>query len=391
MAFRIATIVAGLAFVVLASGCDSASSPEVTSPTAAPIPAADAAAAATVEVFATGLQFPRNFTWGNHGEMYVAEAGSGGTSTTSAEQCGQVVPPIGPYANGPTARISRIDRHGNRTTFVDSLPSGFNSVGDVLGAADVAFVGGRLYALSAGGGCSHGSAGTPAAVIKIGSNGTWSMTADLSAYQQANPVAQPEEDDFEPDGSWYSMIGSFGSLVAIEPNHGEIVRINPRNGSVTRIADISASQGHIVPTVVAERRGAYWVSNLGTFPVTPGVEKIFRISRRGNIRVIAEGFTTVLGIDFDRRGRLYVLESSNAPGFPTPNTGRVVRVDRKGNRDVIVDGLFFPTGMRFGPDGKLYISNKGFGPPQPGEILRVNVSGATDRGRHDEDMEQDDD
>jgi len=355
------------------------------------MPTADAAATASVEVFATGLQFPRNFTWGDHGEMYVAEAGSGGSATTTADECAQVIPPIGPYTNGPTARISRIDRQGNRTTFVDGLPSGFNSVGDVLGAADVAFVGGRLYALSAGGGCSHGSADTKAAVIKIGSNGSWTMTADLSAYQQANPVAQPEEDDFEPDGSWYSMIGSWGSLVAIEPNHGEIVRINPRNGSVTRIADISASQGHIVPTVVAERRGAYWVSNLGTFPSTPGTQKILRISRRGNVRVVADGFTTVLGLDFDHRGRLYVLETSNAPGFPTPNTGRVVRLDRKGHRDVIVDGLFFPTGMRFGPDGKLYISNKGFGPPQPGEILRVTVPGANDRGRHDEDMEQDDD
>jgi hypothetical protein len=391
MAFRNETIMTGLALLLVAGGCDSASPPEATAPTASPNLIADAGAAPTVEVFATGLEFPRNFTWGDHGEMYVAEAGSGGTDTTTAEQCDQVVPPIGPYANGPTARISRIDRHGSRTTVVDGLPSGVNAVHDVLGAADVAFVGGRLYALSSGGGCSHGSADTKAAVIKIGSHGTWTMTADLSAYQQGNGVANPEEEDFEPDGSWYSMISSWGSLVAIEPNHGEIVRVNPRNGSVTRIADISASQGHIVPTVVAERRGAYWVGNLGTFPVTPGAEKILRISRRGNVRVVADGFTTVLGLDFDRRGRLYVLEASNAPGFPTPNTGRVIRLDRKGNREVILDGLFFPTGMRFGPDGKLYIANKGFGPPQPGEILRVNVPGANDHGRHDEDMEQDDD
>jgi len=385
------TSIAALGAALLLAACSPDNPADAVGPDTSPAIQASSGQAATVEVFATGLQFPRNFTWGNHGEMYVAEAGSGGSNTTTAEECDQVVPPVGPYANGPTARISRIDRHGNRTTVVDGLPSGFNSVGDVLGAADVAFLGGRLYALSSGGGCSHGSADTPAAVIKIGPNGTWSMTADLSAYQQANPVAQPEEDDFEPDGSWYSMIGSGGSLVAIEPNHGEIVRINPRTGSVTRIADISASQGHAVPTVVAERRGAYWVSSLGEFPVTPGAQKILRISRKGNVRVVAEGFTTVLGIDFDCRGRLYVLETSNAPGFPTPNMGRVVRLDRQGHRDVIVDGLFFPTGMRFGPDGYLYIANKGFGPPQPGEILRVKVRGADERGRHDEDMEQDDD
>jgi hypothetical protein len=60
-------------------------------------------------------------------------------------------------------------------------------------------------------------------------------------------------------------------------------------------------------------------------------------------------------------------------GFPTPGTGRVIQVDQQGNRVVVVDGLFLPTGLRFGPDGLLYISNKGFGPPQPGEILRANV------------------
>jgi hypothetical protein len=47
--------------------------------------------------------------------------------------------------------------------------------------------------------------------------------------------------------------------------------------------------------------------------------------------------------------------------------------------------------MRFGPDGRLYIANKGFGPPQPGEILRIDVRGANDQGHHDDDMEQDDD
>jgi sugar lactone lactonase YvrE len=99
----------------------------------------------------------------------------------------------------------------------------------------------------------------------------------------------------------------------------------------------------------------------------------------------------VLGLDFDRRGRLYVLETGEAGGFPAPGAGRVIRLDRKGNRVVIVEGLFLPAGLRIGPDGWLYISNKGFGPPQPGEILRVDIRG-TDNGGADEsdDMESGD-
>ncbi|MEP7383096.1 MAG: ScyD/ScyE family protein, partial [Gemmatimonadota bacterium] len=122
----------------------------------------------------------------------------------------------------------------------------------------------------------------------------------------------------------------------------------------------------------------------GTFPVTPGAINILRVSRSGEVRVVAAGFATVLGLDFDRRGRLYVLESTPGAGYPTPFTGRVTRISGNGSREVVVEGLFLPTGMRFGPDGMLYISNKGFGPPQPGEILRVNVPGANKLGRREE-------
>lgn len=334
-------------------------------------------AASEVSVFATGLQFPRGLAFAANGDLYVAEAGTGGTEMTLG-QCTQVIAPIGPYRNGPTGRISRIDRDGNRTTFASGFPSAINGFQDFQGVADVAFVGNKLFALVAGGGCSHASATIPAGVAKVSRSGDWSMIADLSAWQAAHPVEHPNPNDFEPDGSWYGMISSEGSLVAVEPNHGEIVRVDARTGQVTRIADISATQGHIVPTVVAERRGSFYVSSLGTFPGTTGSQKILRISRSGAISEVASDFTAVLGLDFDAAGRLYVLETGEAGGFPAPGAGRVIRLDRKGNRVVIADGLFLPTGLRVGPDGWLYISNKGFGPPQPGEILRVRIKGSAD-------------
>jgi hypothetical protein len=332
---------------------------------------------ATVTVYATGLLHPRGMTFGPEGILYVAEAGAGGTAVTTPQQCAQVVPPIGPYANGPTARISRIDRDGNRTTLAQGFPSGRNAIGDIMGVSDVAFQGGQLYALVAGGGCSHGSAATPASIARVSLSGSWEVVADLSAYLAANPSAHPEAGDFEPDGSWYSMIQSGSSLVAVEPNHGEIARIDPRTGGVQRLVDVSAVFGHIVPTVIAERSGDFYFSALGLFPVVPGAENIYRMSRDGSApSVVASGFTTVLGLDFDQSGDMYVLESTTAPGFPTPFTGRVLRVDRQtSDRSVIVDGLFFPTGLKVGPDGALYISNIGFGPPIPGQILRVTGGG----------------
>jgi hypothetical protein len=198
------------------------------------------------------------------------------------------------------------------------------------------------------------------------------LIADLSAFQQANPVEHPEPDDFEPDGTWYSMVAVRGDLYAVEPNHGEVDKITP-DGQITRVVDISASQGHIVPTAIAYK-GNFFVGNLGTFPIVPGSQEIRKLTPSGQHKTWATGLTTVLGLAFDNRDRLYVLESMTNPGFPPvqSGSGKVVRIDPSGAQTVIASGLSFPSAMTFGPDGALYVSNFGFGPPL-GQIVRIEL------------------
>jgi glucose/arabinose dehydrogenase len=168
------------------------------------------------------------------------------------------------------------------------------------------------------------------------------------------------------------MVNVGGTLYAVEPNHGELDRVTT-DGQISRVVDISASQGHIVPTAVAYHDGNFYVGNLGTFPVV-GDSKILKITPSGQISVVATGLSAVLGVAFDSQGRLYALEMSTAPNQgPVPGTGMVVRMTASGSWEVVASGLFFPTGMTFGPDGMLYVSNMGFGPPT-GQIVRVNVN-----------------
>jgi sugar lactone lactonase YvrE len=151
---------------------------------------------------------------------------------------------------------------------------------------------------------------------------------------------------------------------------------------VTRVSDISASQGHVVPTVIAHDGAFFYISNLGGFdPNDLNKQSVYRVSRDGRVKVIATGLSKVLGIEIDKRDRLYVLESSYSatnPG-PEPATGRLIRVLPDGTQKVLIDGstgiLSVPTGMTLGPDGALYISNIGFGAPPvgAGQIVRVEL------------------
>jgi len=346
-------------------------------------PPAAAGATGAVSVVASGLDNPRGLTFGPDGKLYVALGGRGGDMSTTPKQCQQVPVPIGPETGGFTSSIVTVAPNGTVSPVAIGLPSSSTTVdsgGLTSGVADVDFIGHTLYALTSGAGCSHGLFGTDNAVLRVNADGTTTRVANLSEFIKANPVANPEEDDFEPDGTWYSMVPYKGDLYAVEPNHGEVDRINPWTGEISRVVDVSASQGHIVPTSIAFGGlfGGLALGNLGTFPVTPGSEQLMRVNPfSGNLSVVRKGFTTMLGLDFDLWGNLYVLESMTAPGFPGPQelgTGKIIRISLFGGTSTLVTGLSFPTAMTIGPDGALYVSNLGFAGPGAGQILRVATS-----------------
>jgi hypothetical protein len=334
------------------------------------IGAAAAAHAQDVSVYAVGLDGPRGMTFGPDGNLYVAEAGRGGPNTPCV-----VVPIVGPYHGGPTARVSMITSSGERVTVVDGLPSGMTSLpsGDTIGAAAVAFLGSKLFVLSAGGGCTHANPDNPPGIVRANlKKGTWSYIVDLGAFMATHPALNPNVADFEPEGTLFSMVEHHGHFYAVEPNHGQVFRVNP-GGHAEELIDISATQGHVVPTVIVFHDGAFYVGTLSTFPIQPGSATVLKISERGELLAVMGGFTTVVGLAFDSKGRLYVEELSDAPGFPAPGAGKIVRVSESGAIEDFLTGLVVPTGLLYGPDGALYVSDFGAAPPGLGRILRVTI------------------
>jgi hypothetical protein len=347
-------------------------------------------------LLAQGIFGPRGLKLGPDGDLYVALSGSGGSHSTAAV-CPQLQVATavgGPYTNGDTASIIKVDKRGKVSTVASGFPSALSQRPDVMGVADVAFLDGQLYALVSGGGCSHG-ASTPNMVAKVDAeSGHWTMLANMSAAVMAHPVAVTPP-DFEADGVFYNLIAARGKLFAVESNHGQIWSIT-RRGDVEMVTDVSKAEGHIVPTSTVESDGGLLVSNLGRFPITldssvvltlrPGCADWLGYPLRdcgpGTLNVTnsaSPGLTTVVAMDWGPDGELYLLELSEPnpkteepPFFPNPGDGKVVRI-RRGVAEDVITGLSVPTGMTFGPDGALYISNWGAADAPIGQILRYNV------------------
>jgi hypothetical protein len=346
----------------------------------------------TFTVYASKLEAPRGLRFGPDGALYVAEAGTGGTNSTGSA-CEQVPAPVGPYTGGKNARISKIDSKGTRTTVAAGFPSTQDALGDLIGVADVAFVGNTLYALVAGGGCSHGNPDISTGVARVNlNNGTWSLIADVGAFLKTHPAKYESAGDFEPDGTLYSLIAVDGVLYTVEPNHGQVFSVTT-GGKIHEVIDISASEGHIVPTSIAAWHGSFYVGNLNLFPINPQWARILTISREDrfdfdedfapgfdvdrhgrHIVKSTAGFTTVVAVDFGPDGLLYALELADVAGNPAPGAGKVVRVKHSGDIEEVITGLSVPTGMTFGPDGRLYISNFGAAPAGAGTILKFDIA-----------------
>jgi len=91
----------------------------------------------TFTVIASKLEAPRGLRFGPDGDLYVAEAGTGGKNSTGSKNgapptCEQVPAPVGPYTGGPNARISKIDKSGTRTTVASGFPSTQDAMGDLM-------------------------------------------------------------------------------------------------------------------------------------------------------------------------------------------------------------------------------------------------------------------
>jgi len=300
---------------------------------------------------ASGLDNPRGLAVGPHGELFIAEAGRGGSGPCRTGAEGDRV------CFGRSGAISEIVR-GEQHRLVQGLPSLAAAGGaQAIGPSDVTVGRDRRLYYTVGLGADPSVRQQTRQLAGMATLYRFPRTAvaDVGAFEQRfNPDGVRP-----PDTNPNAVLAVRGGELVVDAGGNSLLSAG-RRGHLSTVATFPALPGPVqaVPTsVVAGPDGAYYVGELTGFPFPAGAARIWRVVPGHRPTVYATGFTNVIDLAWGPHRRLYVLEIS-ARGLASGSLdGALLRVERHGPPTTIVGhGLTAPGGLAIhGHDA--YVSN----------------------------------
>jgi glucose/arabinose dehydrogenase len=331
-----------------------------------------AASKAGFKKVATGLNNPRQLNFSKSGKLYIAEAGSGGTSDcrTGAEG--------GPVCWGPSGSVTVVSK-GHQHRLIKGLPSYADQGAgtSALGPADVVPYGKGKVAVSIGYGfdpADRGSLASPGSRFAelVGFNRSTHKLrtlGDLGRFEhRKNPIHDPNTD---PTG-----VFRWGrSFLATDSGGNDVVKVKHHRVRLVKVFhDVTTTAGKVqaVPTdVVVGPDGAIYMCELTGFPFVKGAASIYRMVPGHRAKVYASGLTNVTSMAFAKDGRLYAVQISNK-GLLNGPTGSLWRVhpDSSGRSSKNLTGpLFAPYGVAI-KGHNAYVTT-GAVAPGAGQVIKV--------------------
>ena len=369
-----------------------------------------AASAASFSVIADGLYNAGGLSFSPDGNLYVTEAGIGGS--------GGCVPPASGQGDslcyGTSGAVTKIE-NGKTERILTGLPS--LALPDGTGAAgprDIKFdAQGKPYVLIGYGANptfrdrNLGNTDLAKIIAPDFNTNSWTSVADLGNYELAN---NPDGGDVGSNPLGFLIDGN--KLVAVDAGANDLLSVNtdgrylqsitafpedvltnpvfppsgtpsnepaqvPSEGEVVRSpkAGLRPSQfaSQAVPSSVTKGPdGAYYISQFTGFPFPEGGAKIYRVGGDGKPTVYADGFTQLTDLEFDPEGNLYALQYANQSAWKGDFDGSVIKIATDGTRTTLLsgDGLESPSALTIGADGAVYVTNQG-DRPGVGQVLRI--------------------
>lgn len=340
----------------------------------------------TVQVVATGLNVPKGLVYDReHQRLLIAEAGVAAGDTGPCAPGGGIFSG-GTMCYGATGSVYSFSLapNGQSGRIVTGLPSISNPAQQfVFGLHDLSLFGGRLRGVFGmfGTTAMRTALGPGAAdlgqVVAFGKSGRVTPIADVAALEAQLNGNQAQSNPYG------IATGEFGTLIANEgvPSVGnvggdDVLRL--KDGTLTQLvafpprapaADPNATVDPVPSSVVQGPDGAFYVSELTSFPTTyVGEARVWRVVPGQAPTVFASGFTTIADIAFDSQGRLLVAQLG-------PQTA-LIRVNKDGTRTLLASTqLDDPGGIAVINDHTFYVTNNSGGVGGDGQLLKITLSG----------------
>jgi hypothetical protein len=351
-------------------------------------------------VFADGLLNPRYMTFDRSGNLYVSEAGDGGSEPIMAP-ASQATPgasdatpqaggePVSMY--GTTGQVTKIAPDGTRSVIASNLPS-YTFGSEIVGPAGIAYDRGTIYL--AIGGPGPATALVPEtylqnSVVAIDpSNGDIKTIADIGAYERSN-----NPDPNAVDSNLYGLAAAGGGILYVADAGGNtIYRIDTSNGDFKPLAvlpgvpmegmknpnrDGKAEIDPVPTDVIPAPGGGVYVGELTGGPFPQGAASILKINEDGSIDTTASGLTMVTGLARASSGQIFAVQLSENFVAQPPAPGSVVKIGAFNKPYPVLGGLPAPNDVRFDSQGNMYVivmTTSPQGTPPSGLVIKCDLS-----------------